>query len=167
MRPEPFPNHKITGSGESLSRSSPFFRSLLGVAVIAAIYGWALRRSSMFSLSMGAATVWASLLILSAFMFPGASYVLTWPLLFFSIASAFQMTRQTAGRDEERGTDYKQIALGFLGSIPALLIVMPVLYLIFVGLTVLASGIAAIFIALLFGLLVPNFQRCIEKNRKC
>jgi hypothetical protein len=131
--------------------------SSLGVAVIAAIYGWALRRSSMFSLSMGAATVWASLLILSAFMFPGASYVLTWPLLFFSIASAFQMTRQTAGRDEERGTDYKQIALGFLGSIPALLIVMPVLYLIFVGLTVLASGIAAIFIALLFGLLVPQF----------
>jgi len=34
MRPEPFPNHKITGSGESLSRSSPFFRSLLGKAKI-------------------------------------------------------------------------------------------------------------------------------------
>ena len=29
MQPKPFPNHKITETGENLSRGSPFFRSLL------------------------------------------------------------------------------------------------------------------------------------------
>jgi hypothetical protein len=30
MQPEPFPNHKITETGENLSRGVHFFRSLLG-----------------------------------------------------------------------------------------------------------------------------------------
>ncbi len=42
MQPKLFPNHKITETGENLSRGSPFFRSLLGILLVAKCHALAL-----------------------------------------------------------------------------------------------------------------------------
>jgi hypothetical protein len=53
-----------------------------------------------------------------------------------------------------------------IASIPAILIAVPVLYFVFMGLTLLGSGVAAAFMALLFGLMVPQFHVLFTGGRK-
>ncbi|HYO64055.1 MAG TPA: M20/M25/M40 family metallo-hydrolase [Pyrinomonadaceae bacterium] len=125
----------------------------LAVAVTSAVYALFGRRVSAENLTVGGLLCWALLLVAAVVYVPGASYLLTWPLLFATMWPALRV----ASRDGRTGSSKLTLVLG-LCAVPALVLVVPVIRQTFVGLTL--EWVAAILslIALLLGLLVPHLD---------
>lgn len=128
----------------------------LSLALTSAFYLLLRRWIDLENLAIGALTVWLLLMILTSVMLPGASFVFTWPLLFSVVALGvmFLSSEDAAHRPDS----VKRVAVLSVGAIPALLIVVPTIYLIFVGLTLGMVGAVMVFVVLLSGLLIPHLS---------
>lgn len=108
------------------------------------------------NLAMGALAVWVVCMLLSSVMLPGVSFLFTWPLLFSLLALGLVFLGK---EDPEQGSDLvKRVLVFSVGAIPALLIVVPMIYLIFVGLTLGMAGYVIVLVVLLTGLLIPHLS---------
>lgn len=123
----------------------------LSLALTSAFYLLLRRWIGLENLAMGALAVWTILMILTSVSLPGASFLFTWPLLFSLIALAVTFFSR-----EEKPDSIKQVAVLSVGAIPALLIVVPMIFLIFVGLTLGMAGAVMVLVVLLSGLLIPH-----------
>ncbi|MFL6283822.1 MAG: M20/M25/M40 family metallo-hydrolase [Pyrinomonadaceae bacterium] len=124
---------------------------LLTLAVVAALYNWFRRRSSLENLTAGALLCWVALAVAAGVLAPGASYLFMWPLLFALAGVAFTSLR--SGRESAS----KWVVLT-LTVLPAAALFTPLVMQVFEALTLNAAGVVAVLLALLCGLLVPHLS---------
>jgi hypothetical protein len=96
--------------------------------------------------------VWLLLLWATALLLPGASYLFTWPLV-FSLPATWWTLRAARAQ-----TSAKELGLAMLGATPGVLLLAPMLYLLFVALTVGLASASVVLLVLLLGLLLPLVQ---------
>jgi hypothetical protein len=111
------------------------------------------------NLTTGALFWWSILMILVCVYMPGASYLFTWPLLFM-LAPLWLMLK---GRASEYVSSWEQPSTGllivlWLCGLPGLVLVTPLLYHVFIGLTLDYVWVVVMLLVLLLGLLVPHLS---------
>jgi len=113
-------------------------------------------------LALGGLLVWTLLALCSAFAVPGASYLLTWPLLGSLLAVA--MFRST-GDEERAGT--KEVAALVIGALPCVLLFAPTVQQLFVtlGLTRLGTQAICVFLTLALWALIPQIELMTRMRR--
>lgn len=99
-------------------------------------------------LALGAMLCWVIALGAVALYLPGASFLLTWPLIPALLALAWQLRHPDASVG-------RRLAVLVLGAVPAVLIVAPIVHLVFVALTPALMAATLVFLGLLLGLLTP------------
>jgi len=110
------------------------------------------KKTSMQNLAVGSLIWWMILMILTSIYLPGASYLFTWPLMFSSIG----MMPLVAFKDQKLGAG-QLLAMLTLWGIPAIVLLTPIIYLLFVSLSLRLSGAVMVMVVLLFGLFTPHF----------
>ncbi|HEX5709307.1 MAG TPA: M20/M25/M40 family metallo-hydrolase [Pyrinomonadaceae bacterium] len=147
-RPESLPNGTTYNGGLYLIGFV-----VLALAITSAVYAAFHRRVSLQNLTAGAGVWWVLLMIVTALYVPGASFIFMWPLLFGLAALAVLIFAE-----KEREFSPLSLLLVNLCAIPALVLVVPNLYLIFHGLTLSFVAPLIVLTALLFGLLLPQLS---------
>jgi Peptidase family M28 len=122
----------------------------LTVAVSAALYNLFRRKTSIQNLAVGAMLWWVILSVLVSLRFPGASYLFTLPLLGMLVGHAVMFVAR------EMSTMVKIMLLS-LCSVPGVLLLCPIVYLVFVAMTLNASAPIMLLVVLLLGLLISFF----------
>jgi hypothetical protein len=127
--------------------------SLVAVAVSVVIYLLFRKPTDVWELSMGSLIGWTIIMIAVSIMIPGASYMVTWPLLFSIIPIGIYFLKKNHG--EYSNT---QIGLFLIFSLPALLWFsnLTLLFLIAMGLKM--AGAAVLFTVLCLSLLIPHIE---------
>lgn len=118
------------------------------------------RRLGAYPLAAGASFWWALFTGLTAFWLPGGSFLFTWPLLFATLSLALLFSHRTP----QPGT-WRLLGALTLSAVPSILIVTPILYLMFVGLTLRMAAAPAIMTVLLLGLLTPHLHELTATRR--
>lgn len=132
----------------------------LTLAITSSLYLWFGRKRGVVDLWAGALLWLLVFLLLTTFGLPGASYLFTWPLL-FSLLSLMILFVLNPGETGSR----KQLAVVLAGTIPAIILFVPIIQILFVGLTVTASALVMVVVALLLGLLSPYMKLISNMNR--
>jgi Peptidase family M28 len=126
---------------------------VLTVALTAVVLLFFRRRTSLENLMAGSLLWWVILLVPTSLYVPGASYLLTFPLLFsLGVLGWMLLTK------ERRQITTKFLLLACLGSVPGIILLSPVVYQSFIGLTLNAIGLVAVLVVLLLGLLLPLLE---------
>jgi hypothetical protein len=121
---------------------------LLAFAATSVIYVLLRKRISARNLTLGALLWWLILSVAASVMLPGASYLFTWPLFF----SLLGLTLVSVFKLEEDATALPVLALA---AVPGVALCAPMIYNVFVALTLNASDTVTVLVVALFGLLVP------------
>jgi hypothetical protein len=108
------------------------------------------RRFKAAELGLGAALFWLLLLLASALVLPGASFIFTWPLIPVLGAQVYLLSKAGA----KLGGDASLIVM-LLAAAPAVILFAPMLRLLFIALTTGTSGPAIFLLVLLLGILSP------------
>ena len=125
----------------------------LAIAATLVVYGFVRNRVSLPDLATGALVWWFVLMLVTTFTLPGATFIFHWPLLFSLIGLAWILF---APADKTRSL-LNLVILG-LCALPAIVLMAPVIYQIFVGLTLNWSVVVIALMVLLFGLLLPHLR---------
>ncbi len=144
----------VRSQGEAYE-SDLFFVSFvaLALAITSALYIFFRRRTTIENLTAGALLLWLVLLWLASLLLPGASYLPTWLLLFNLPPLAYLLL---AKEPDVKSTRF--LVLLFLCAVPGMVLLVPLIYQTYVGLTLrLAGGVIAMLI-LLIGLLLPHLK---------
>lgn len=124
--------------------------ALLGLLVALLVHQVAQRWLNKREQFLGAAVLWCVLLLTTTVLMPGATFLFAWPLLAMLL---FAMVR--AEGVLQKGGVFAWLALFLLAALPAMLIVVPVVYQVAVALTVRQIGVVMLVEGLLLLLLVP------------
>jgi hypothetical protein len=133
------------------SYGGPFFiaaSTAVIVATLCAIYWWLARHVSRANLAAGALAIWTLLALAFSVVLPGASFLLTWPLLFAALALNFRSIEQQS-RDPT------------LPIVAALVAVIPCAVMLAPGLipigdaTPMMFWASALIAVLMFGIFIP------------
>jgi hypothetical protein len=121
---------------------------LLTLGVIAALYIWFRTKTRDLNLAAGGLLWWVLLSVPVSLLMPGASYLLTWPLLFASagLAAGFGM------RDRQSIRSFVILAVCL---VPGVLLFSQVIYLFYLALMMTAGAVLVVPAVLLLGLLLP------------
>lgn len=120
----------------------------LAVVVTSIVYRKLRPRASVESLAVGALLSWLLLMLVITFFIPGGSFLFHWPLLAAVIGIAVMILLP---EDKKLGA---MLILG-LCALPAIVLWVPVIYQIFIGLTLNWIAFTMAQVVLLFGLLLP------------
>jgi hypothetical protein len=120
---------------------------LLTIGIVSAIHAFCRKRTSVANLAVGAMLGWLLLTVTSAFVLPGGSYLFTWPLLFALAGTAILFYSR-----QQRSLVLAAYAL------PAIILFGPLIYWLFIALTVSNASTVVIPVALLLGLLTPHLD---------
>ena len=126
----------------------------LAIAITFAVYTFVRNKANVESLAVGSLLWWLLLLAVTSLFIPGASFVLQWPLL-FSLAGLGWMMFATPEKRTRNMLDFVVLALC---AVPAMILMAPVIYQIFVGLTLNFSFLVIALLVLLLGLLLPQLR---------
>lgn len=126
----------------------------LAIAFTLVVYAFVRNRVSLPDLATGALLWWLVLMVVTTFTLPGATFVFHWPLLFILIGLAWVIFAPA----EKTRSLLNLLVLG-LSAFPAIILMAPVIYQIFVGLTLNWSMIVIALMVLLFGLLLPHLRQ--------
>jgi hypothetical protein len=122
------------------------------VALGVAGYGLAMaglrRWFSTAELELGAVLFWVAALGAACWFVPGASFLLTWPLIAALLAQAWLLRRPGAGAG-------RRLVLLTLAAVPAVLIVAPIVHLVYTALTPSFMAATLVVLGLLLGLSTP------------
>jgi len=133
----------------------------LTLAITSSLYLWFGRKRSVLDLWTGALLWWLVFLLVTTFGLPGGSYLFTWPLL-FSLLSLLILFIWNPGKSRSG----KHLVVLLAGTIPAIILFVPIIQILFVGLTVTASALVMVVVALLLGLLSPHLNLISSMNRR-
>ncbi len=123
----------------------------LTLAITFAVYAFFRAKAGIENLVAGSLIVWLMVLWLTTILLPGASYLPTWLLLFSLLPLAYMLLVK-----EPDLRSVKFVVLLFLSSAPALILLFPLIYQTYVGLTLNLIGGVTVMLVLLLGLLVPH-----------
>jgi hypothetical protein len=135
------------------SRLLMFGFAALAIAITFAVYTFVRNRAGVESLAVGSLLWWVLLMIVTSIFLPGATFIFHWPLLFMLLGLGWTMLRPANKTNGLRNF----IILGVC-ALPAIIVMAPVIYQIFVGLTLNFSFLIIALLVLLFGLLIPQLR---------
>jgi len=153
---------------KSVSLVEPYNSSLymisfvaLAIALTSTIYVL-FRKTKIrtMNLTVGGLCWWFTLMVLTAFRLPGASFLFTWPLISSLLALAYIFI----SKEESKVTVNRFAALS-LSAIPGIMFFAPLVYLLFHALTINAVAIDMLAIVLLLGSLIPHFNLISTRNK--
>jgi hypothetical protein len=153
------PSYRLVPWGEPYH--SNLFRIgfvLLALAATSAIYVLLRKRASAWNLTAGAWLWWLVLSVAASVMLPGGSYLFTLPLLFSLLGLGLVFVLKL--RDKTQS-----LLVLALAAIPGIILLAPMIYNVFVALTLSASHTVSIFVVLLFGLVVPLILPLLNSKR--
>jgi hypothetical protein len=125
----------------------------LSLAITSTVYVWALGRRSVEDLVVGALIWWSILTVLTGVYLPGGSWLFTWPLLSSSIGLCLMLASKSW-----RPASPKGLAVISFFAIPGVFLLVPMIYLVFIAMTLNMSAALAVMVTLLFGLLIPHLK---------
>lgn len=126
--------------------------TILTVAITAALFQMFRKKANIESLAVGGLLWWLLLTLLTSVYAPGASYLFAWPLLFSLIALGVRMSVVPRYRL------VRSFAPLLVGAIPGIALMAPLIYQVFIGLTVNSIGIIMVLVVLGLGLLIPHLD---------
>ena len=132
----------------------------LAVAISAGLFVLFRKRASAENLAVGALFWWAVLMVATSFYLPGASYLLTWPLLFSLIGLGVRLSLK-----RDAAASFKGWAILCLCAIPGIVLLAPTIEQVFVGLTLNWIGLVMALVVLLLGLLIPHLDLITAANK--
>lgn len=132
----------------------------LALAITSAIYVLFRKKVSVENLTAGGLLWWVLLLVMTSFYLPGASYLFLWPLFFSLIWLAVKLARK-----DGRPASLMLLALLAVCAIPGIILLAPMIYQMFVGLTLAWVALILVLVVLLLGLLVPHLDLIAAANR--
>jgi len=143
--------------------SGLYFLSFLALTAaitsfIGALFG---KRVGTNDLWVGALSCWLVLLITTALFLPGASYLFTWPLLL----SLVMLVPVLSVKQQTGSPSLKRQVLLLVGVVAGLVLFVPVIRMLFAGLTISSAGMVMAVAALVFGLSVPQVQLLTARSR--
>lgn len=124
---------------------------MLAIALTSALYLWFGKRTSIENLTVGALLLWLILALLTSLSLPGGSYLFVWPLLFSLFAQAFVFI----ANNEPPGS-LKLLAVLLISALPAIVLIVPMIYFVFLAIGLGIPSLLAIMTTLTLGLLVPH-----------
>lgn len=145
---------------QSLPMATPYGNNLYALALALLTVLLALlihlpvqKRVGVHNLTFGSLLCWTALLAPVSFLMPGVSYLIVWPLLFSTIGLITMVLSGKAGAS-------RPTSFGVLSAlaVPTLTLVVPLIYWLFVALTINSSGAAVATAALVVGLLTPQLS---------
>jgi hypothetical protein len=116
----------------------------LGISV--ALVVWGRKKSSMLDLTVGATLFWWLLALVTSIVFPGMSYLFTWPVIAMSLAMGWVALK---GKNS--------VALT-MGALPGIILITPAIYVAYQFVLAPMIGVLVFFLALLLGLLGPQIE---------
>jgi hypothetical protein len=122
----------------------------IAIAILSSLYIWFRRKTNAENLYVGALLMWVVAMIVSVIYAPGASYLFTLPLLFALVPVVLKF----AARKQDRLTA-GQLAGLYAFAIPAIILLVPILNLLFIGLPASMFAGIMILVVLLLALLLP------------
>ena len=125
--------------------------SAISVALVIAVYGWFVRRAGAESLLSGSQFCWAFLLSVVSVALPGGSYLFLWPLVFSLFASLWFFVKSRPQAQTLAGL----VVLALCAS-PAVVLLVPMIYQLFLGVGLTLIAVVAALSALLLGLLAAQ-----------
>jgi hypothetical protein len=132
---------------------------LLALVVTSAVFRLFRRRIGVPDLTGGALAVWLVLMLASNLYFPGASYLFHWPMMFAAAATAIWFA--TSGKERPSPAIAATLTVG---SVPAVLLLSSIIYLVFVALTLRLAAVGVGMVVLSLGLLVPQLVLASKRN---
>jgi hypothetical protein len=112
------------------------------------------------NLTVGGLFWWLTLMVLTAFLLPGASFLFTWPLISSLLALAYVFMSK-----EESRVTVNRFSVLSLSAIPGIMLFAPLVYLLFHALTINAVAVDMLVIVLLLGSLIPHFNLISTRNK--
>jgi hypothetical protein len=126
----------------------------LAIAVTVAVYTFVRNRANVESLAVGSLLWWLLFLLVTSVFIPGASFVLQWPLLFSLLGLGWMMFSAS----EKRSRSLLDFVVLALCAVPAMVLMAPIIYQIFVGLTLNFSFLVIALLVLMLGVLLPQLR---------
>jgi hypothetical protein len=142
------------------ARISPHFENdhlfififvFLTVSITLSLFAWISKKTAYENMIAGAAVLWFALLWISSIFLPDFSYVFSWPLLFFLIF-IFSEWLLIDKMSQRKKRIIVSLILRLLSIVPAFLLIVPSLYLLYLGtgLDFIHATSASIFLLALF-----------------
>jgi hypothetical protein len=131
----------------------------LTIALTSAVYVLLRGKAGGENLTTGALFWWLILMLLACVYMPGASYLFTWPLLF--MLAPLWLTLKA--RNTESSSPGESPSTGLLivllcGALPGVVLLTPLIYQVFNGLTLDSVWVVVVLLVVLLGLLVPHIS---------
>jgi hypothetical protein len=127
--------------------------ALLSLALTSLVYSRFRKRANPYELMLGGWLWWLILSVLTGLFFKGASYLLTWPLLCALAGLALVLLAATGATKPRR-----LLVVSSVFALPGLLLLAPLGYLLFVGLSLVWSWVIVLLFVLLLSLLIPHLS---------
>lgn len=124
----------------------------LTIAITFAVFTFVRNRASLESLAMGSLLWWLLLMFVTSVLLPGATFLFHWPLLFCLLGFGWMLI-STPNRTN---VSVFNIVVLSLCALPGIILMAPVIYQMFVGLTLNWAFLVIALLVLLFGLLLPQ-----------
>ena len=121
---------------------------LVAVAITAVAYVLMTKRTNGESLAIGAIFWWLLLTLIIGVFIPGGSFLFHWPLLFSLVGVAWMIWAPPHKK-------FSTLLMLTLCAAPAIILWVPVIYQIFIGLTLNFVAFIMAMVVLVLGLLVP------------
>ncbi len=126
---------------------------IVAVALTSTIYTLMSRKVNAQSLATGGMAWWVILMLVSSWYLPGGSFLLIWPLCF----SVLGVGLIVLTKDPEQGSrSFSGWVSLILIAVPGIVLLAPIAYQIFIGLTLEWTYLIVAIEVLLLGLLVPH-----------
>jgi len=149
-------------AGNTADQNPLYFASVVALclAITSTLYIGFKKKVNPQNLRLGALLWWLILAIISSLFLAGGSYLFTWPLIFSLVAMG-----TTLGWEAEKSKSLRKFAALSIGAIPGLVLLSPMIYLIFLAMTLRMVGVLAVMIMLLIGLLIPHLELISGANK--
>jgi hypothetical protein len=132
----------------------------LAIATTSALYVLFRRKIRVYNLAMGGLLWWLILAAITSLAFPGGSYLFVWPLLF----SLLELAALFAVHDPEHALTKRLVVL-LLCAIPGIILFAPIIYMLFITLTMRLAAAPVVGTVLLLSLLIPHLTLMTTTNR--
>lgn len=126
----------------------------LTIATTLAVYAFVHHRARIENLATGSLLWWSLLLVFTSILLPGASFVFQWPLLFGLIGLSWMILAE----DNNKKSNLLNSLVLSLCALPGIILVAPLIYQMFVGLTLEWAPLVIALVGLLVGLLLPQLR---------
>jgi len=144
------------GPSAGATQSRLLFAGFAALAIVMTLVTIVLtpKRVQIESLATGALLWWFVLMLVTSLLLPGASFVFQWPLLFGLIAAGWLVLAP------EKLNNHRWLTpmIISLCALPVLILMAPIVYQVFLGMTLNWLPMIMAIVVLLFGLLLPQLK---------